>query len=76
MRQLEYFTEAARSGSILKAAENFHVSQPAVTKSLQEMENVLGVRLLNRSWSGVELTASGEAFLEPAQLKMDIELDK
>ena len=67
LRQLEYFTEAVRSGSIFKAAERLNVSQPAVTKSLRELEAGLGVRLMDRGRKGVELTPYGTALLPYAE---------
>jgi LysR family pca operon transcriptional activator len=38
LRQLEYFVESARNGSILKASEQLHVTQPAITSSLRDLE--------------------------------------
>ena len=46
LRQLAYFVEAARSGSLLKASEMLHVSQPAISAGLHDLERTLGARLL------------------------------
>ncbi len=66
MRHLRYFVEAARSGSLVKAADQLSVSQPAVTKSLNELETILGVKLFDRGRKGVELTTFGKAYIEYA----------
>jgi LysR family pca operon transcriptional activator len=56
----------ARRRSLAKAAEALALSQPAVTKTLQELESVLGVALIERSRLGAELTSFGEVFLPRA----------
>jgi LysR family pca operon transcriptional activator len=66
MRQLNYFVESARNGSMYKASEMMNVSQPAVTKAINELENSLGVKLFERSKKGVDLTIYGEAFYQHA----------
>src|SRR3984885_16147845 len=49
------------TGSMGKAAVRLSISQPAVSKAIVELEDALGVRLLDRSRSGVVPTAYGEA---------------
>lgn len=58
----------ARSGSISGAAEELALSQSAVTKQLQRIEDRLGVRLFERRARGVELTVYGEALVRRGQL--------
>lgn len=58
--QLEYFIESARCQSLNKAARNLFISQTALTKSLNSLEQELGFALLNRSRYGVSLTENGE----------------
>ena len=54
---LALFYAAARSGKISAGAEQMHVSQPAVTKQIQELERALGVTLFDRLPRGVRLTS-------------------
>jgi LysR family pca operon transcriptional activator len=67
LRQLTYFVESARSGSILKASERLHVTQPAITSSLRDLEQKLGAKLLTRNRSGVALTEYGKVFIQYAE---------
>ncbi|MBP0617985.1 pca operon transcription factor PcaQ [Jiella mangrovi] len=62
IRHLRTFVEVARCASVGRAAELMHVSQPAVSKTLAELEAVLGARLMERSRSGVSLTPVGQMF--------------
>ncbi|HWE75598.1 MAG TPA: LysR substrate-binding domain-containing protein [Stellaceae bacterium] len=66
LRQLSYFVEAARSGSLLRASERLHVSQPAITNGLRDLETTLGAKLLQRNRNGVELTGYGKVFIHHA----------
>ena len=59
LRVLRYFLEIARCGNISKAAQTLHVSQPALSKQIKELETDLGKKLLRRGSSGVELTDEG-----------------
>lgn len=56
------FYTVALYGSITKAANYLYISQPAVTKSLQKLEQELGITLFNRSPKGVTLTENGKIF--------------
>ena len=71
--QLRHFIAAVDAGSVRAAARRAGISQPAMTKSLQQLERGLGVRLLLRGARGVELTAEGRAFLARARV-IDAEL--
>ena len=62
IRHLRTFVEVARVASVGRAAELMHVSQPAVSKTLAELEAVLGARLMDRNRSGVSLTPVGQMF--------------
>jgi len=65
-RHLQCFLQTARLGGVAKAARNLGVSQPAVSKALAELEEILGVQLMERSRAGVALTPVGEMFLRYA----------
>lgn len=62
IRQLEYFAEVCRVRNFTKASENLHVAQPAVTKSIQKLEEELGTQLIDRSAKPLRLTERGERF--------------
>ena len=53
------FYTVAKCGSLTKAAEELYISQPAVSQSIKQLENQLGVRLFNRTHKGMELSAQG-----------------
>ena len=53
------FYTVARCGSLTKAAEELYISQPAVSQSIKQLENQLGVTLFNRTHRGMELSAQG-----------------
>ncbi|MBD9648993.1 LysR family transcriptional regulator [Ensifer sp. ENS09] len=63
LRQMRYFEALASARHFGKAAELVHVSQPALSAQIMEMENHLGVKLVERSRSGVFLTRKGEEVL-------------
>ena len=53
-------------GGFCKAAEQLHLTQTALTRRIQKLENYLGVRLIDRTTRSVRLTAVGRAFLPQA----------
>lgn len=59
LRVLTYFLTVAREGTISKAAEVLHLSQPALSKQLKSLEEDLGVQLFERGNRGITLTADG-----------------
>ncbi|MDD0975609.1 pca operon transcription factor PcaQ [Pseudomonas fontis] len=65
-RHLLCFLEIARQGSFAKAADAMAISQPAISKTLKELEDLLQTRLFERSKQGVELTAAGVRFMRYA----------
>ncbi len=63
VNNLEYykvFYHAARAGSLTVAAGELHISQPAVSQSVKQLETALGVKLFARATRGVRLTTEGE----------------
>lgn len=54
------FYAVANAGNISKAAKELYISQPAISKSIQKLEESVGVRLFDRSSRGVTLTSEGE----------------
>ncbi|MDE1157396.1 MAG: pca operon transcription factor PcaQ [Neorhizobium sp.] len=65
-RHLHTFVEVARQKSVVRAAEILNVSQPAVTKTIRELEEALGVAVFERDGRGIRITRYGEVFLRHA----------
>lgn len=62
LRHLSTFIEVARGSSVGKAADILNVSQPAVTRTIRELEEAIGVALLEKDGRGIKLTSAGEEF--------------
>ncbi len=67
-RQVALLTALDEQGSLHKAAEVMHMTQPAATKALHEMESALGVTLFDRSTRGIEATELGRCVIRYARL--------
>ena len=67
LRHLRYFVAVGSDGNFRKAAERLHVSQPALSKQISDLEEELGVRLLDRHSRGARLPASGRALFDEAR---------
>lgn len=61
---MQVFVSVIETGSFTKAAQALHLHRPAVSKTIQLLEQQLGGRLLNRTTRQVKLTPEGEAFYE------------
>jgi DNA-binding transcriptional LysR family regulator len=70
-RDLRMFTTVVEQGNLAKAATRLSISRPVVSKSISHLERTLGVRLLDRSPQGVELTAFGRALLKRSVVVFD-----
>lgn len=67
LRHLRYFAAVAAHGSFNRAAANLHLTQPALSRQVKDLEDELGVRLLVRGKNAVTLTDAGEVFYEEAR---------
>src|SRR6266705_4531696 len=67
-RKLLYLATVVEQGSLHKAAKRLDVSQPALSKAMDRLEDALGVKLLNRGPSGITATAYGELLCSHARL--------
>ena len=56
---LRYFWAAAREGSVTRASEKLHISQPAVSAQIRDLEQALGEKLFTRSGRSIALTEAG-----------------
>jgi DNA-binding transcriptional LysR family regulator len=63
-RQLRYFVAVAEELNFHRAGERLHITQPALWRQIRDLEQEIGVALLNRQPRGIELTEAGRSFLE------------
>jgi len=68
MRRLRQFIAVVEHGNVRRAADAIHLSQPALTKSIHNLEEELGVQLLTRAPRGVTPTIYGDLLLRHARL--------
>ena len=71
LRHLHTFVAAAQQGTLGRAAETLNLSQPALSKTLNELEQLTGTRLFERGRLGAQLTLVGEQFLTHAVKVLD-----
>jgi DNA-binding transcriptional LysR family regulator len=72
LRHLRYFVAVAEALSFTKAAGKLHTAQPSLTRQIKDLEEELGVRLLNRTKQQVSLTDEGRSFLIDAKRLLDL----
>jgi LysR family transcriptional regulator, cyn operon transcriptional activator len=74
LRHLRYFTAVADAGSVSRAARHLHVTQPALSRQIQDLEREFACRLFDRIGRRIALTKDGEEILDQTRrLLTDIE---
>lgn len=66
LRHLRYFVAVAEEQNITRAAARLHVSQPPLSRQIQDLESELGFDLLERTGKSIRVTAAGAVFLKEA----------
>jgi DNA-binding transcriptional LysR family regulator len=67
LRTLQSFVTVAREGNVSRAAEQLHITQPAVSLQIKRLSDDTGLALFRRTAKGVELTRDGEVMLAKAE---------
>lgn len=67
LRHLRYFVAVAEELSFTRGAHKLHVAQPALSRQIRDLEEEIGVHLLNRTNKHVELTLEGRSFMADAK---------
>ena len=75
---LKYAVEVEKTGSITKAAQNYYMNQPHLSKIIRELERDLGCPIFDRTSRGMIPTVRGEEFLRYAKgiMEQEAQLDK
>src|SRR6476619_3750945 len=67
LRHLRYFVGVAETENVSRAALKLHISQPAVSRQIRDLEDEIGLPLLKRVGKSVRLTEAGRLFLNEAR---------
>ena len=73
LRVLEYFLAVVESGNVSKAAQKLHLTQPTLTRQLQQLEEIYGTRLFIRGSRQITLTNSGIILKRRAKEMLDLQ---
>jgi LysR family cyn operon transcriptional activator len=77
LRHIRYFLAVAEHRNFTRAAEALHVSQPTLSQQIRQLEDTLGVQLLDRSGRTIQLTDAGAAYVLYARRALqDLEAGK
>jgi DNA-binding transcriptional LysR family regulator len=71
LRHLRYFVAVADELNYRKASERLHISQPALSRQIRDLEEEIGIKLFERDRSGVSLTDAGSTFLVESRLVLE-----
>ena len=69
--QLRYIVKIVECGSMNEASHELYISQPALSSSVKELENELGIEIFTRHSQGIALTVDGAEFLTYARQILD-----
>jgi DNA-binding transcriptional LysR family regulator len=72
LRHLRYFVAVAETLSFTRGAGKLHLAQPSLTRQIKDLEEEIGVRLLDRTKQHVRLTPEGQSFLVDAKRLLDL----
>jgi len=72
LRHLRYFVAVAEALSFTRGAKKLNLAQPSLTRQIQDLEEEIGVRLLDRTKQQVKLTPEGQSFLVDAKRVLDL----
>ncbi len=70
--QLQYFCKVARLEHMTKAAQELHIAQPALSKTISRLEEHVGVPLFDRNGRQIKLNAFGKAFLKKVEAALSL----
>jgi DNA-binding transcriptional LysR family regulator len=71
LRHLRYFVRVAEAENVSSAASQLHISQPAVSRQVRDLEDEIGLLLLKRVGKSVRLTEAGRVFLDEARAVLE-----
>lgn len=81
LHQIKALVAINQCGSIIEASQILHITQPALSRAIKELEHELGLTLLQRSYKGMSLTDEGRRVIRHAQMmvesmrRMQVEVD-